>query len=273
VSRLSIEHAFVAVQQMVAREWRLLVPVALTFFTLPPLLYDLLISADEQNRVMAALRAQDLGPVSHVITGKMLPLGLLIVVCSMLGSLAITALALLPRISVGEAIARAGRRLWVELVAVLMLFGVLTLLLLLCGMAVMMSGASAAGAQSLLVGLIFGISIYAGVRLSLRHGVLITQPVGPVATIRESWVLSSGSFWRLLLALALYLVGSMVVLLALNTAIGAMLLLGARLAGSPELGIVLTQVLGRTLAGLVGGGIALLNAAFFAQLSAASRGT
>jgi hypothetical protein len=271
VTPLSIEQAFASVQRTAAREWRLLLPVALAFFALPPLLFDLLVPAGEQQAVMQAMRGGDPRAL-NAFASRMLPLGLLIAVTSMIGSLALTALTLIPRISVAEALARAGRRLWVEVAAVLLLFAGFLLAAMVAALLFAFGGMASPAHYTLLSGLLLGLFLVVGVRMSVRHGVIVQRQVRPVSAIRESLVLTQGSFWRLLLGFMIYFVGGIVVLFALNMALGTVLLLGGRLMGAAELGITLTLVVSRLLTALFLGGLTLLNAAFYRQLDGASSG-
>ena len=65
----------------------------------------------------------------------------------------------------------------------------------------------------------------------------------------------------------MYFIGGMVVLVALSSALGAIVTLGARAAGADSVGTVLAAILFRSLAAPVGAGVQLLVAGLYRQLT------
>jgi hypothetical protein len=79
VKRVSVEQAFLWAQAFVAREWRLLVPVALAFMALPPLLVDL-IAPDAAKAVMVPMDIES-GKAQISLVALLLGLGIILFNC------------------------------------------------------------------------------------------------------------------------------------------------------------------------------------------------
>ena len=266
VKRLSIEEAFAWTQSFVAREWRLLLPVALAFLALPPLTMDLLVPPAVWDTLTHAVEAQN----PQAAAGAMriaLPAMAAVLAVAAFGGLTITAMALLPGISVREALLLALRRL-------LPMFGALLLVAAgQLGLAMILTMAFAAahligpGPQSLLVGVVMGVSLLVTVRLVALAPMIVTRRVSALSAIRESWFLSRGAFWRILAAILIYAVGAGVVMFALDYGVGILLTLSAQAVGAVELGRALIAVFERGIGGLLALGLHLLIAAIFRQLN------
>jgi hypothetical protein len=267
----SIERSFLIAQRIAAREWRLLVPVMLAFMVLPPVASDLLLPASVRLELTAAMQTGNPAPVMAA-AAWLLPLSVVLFLSGMLGGLAITALALIPNLSVREAITLGIRRLPV-LVGVLALLAVavtgaaflITFLLIMARLAI-------PAVQSLLLGIMVGFIVVAAVRLSVLNPLIVTRRLSPVGVLRESWSLTRGLFWRLFATLAIYVLGSLVVMIALGSAVGTVLILIGTATGAVELMTALNALFSRLLAGVIGLGLHLIGAAFFVQLRESSRG-
>jgi hypothetical protein len=271
LSGFSIEQSFLVAQRTAAREWRLLVPVVLAFMVLPPLASDLLLPPSVRMELAAAMQNGDPKPMMGAASW-LLPLSFVLFLCGLAGGLVVTALAVVPRISVREAIILGLRRmpvlcgiLFLLMVAATVFAFVATYLLLLLSLDFRM-------VQSLLVGLLTALIVFAGVRLSVANAVVITRTHGPISVLRESWQMTRGLFWRLFGALAVYVLVGMVVMIAIGTALGAVFVLGGTAIGAPDLAVSLNALVSRCLAGAIGLGLHLLGAAFFLQLQASSKG-
>jgi len=259
--KLSTEQAFGWAQAMAAREWRLMLPVAFAFFALPGLLLD--VALPDATRVLLPG-----APVDAAAQGRALLAFAATLAVNLVGSLALSALALVPGISVGEAIGRAFRRVpslagALLLVAAALLAGALMAALLLGGAR---AGPAAAQGLLLLLLLIAGGAVW--VRLSLLTPLLVEQALGPAAALRRSWRMTAGLFWPILGALAAYLIGGTVVLVALSSAVGATLTLLARAMGVGPVGLVLAAVIFRGLAATISMGFQLVVAGLYRQLAA-----
>jgi len=266
VKRLSIEEVFAWTQSFIAREWRLLIPVALAFFVLPPLTMDLLLPEQVANNFNIAVQTQNPQAFAEAMR-VMMPAMALVLLVSSFGGLTIAALALIPGISVREALALALRRFPVMVGAVLLVaLGQLALatvvMILLTALRV-----SSAGEQSLLFGVILGISLFVTIRLITLAPMIVARRVSVVSAIRESWYVSQGAFWRILGTVLIYAIGAMVVSYALDFAVGVLLTLSAKAAGAVELGRALVALFRRSIGGLLALGLHLLVAAIFRQLN------
>lgn len=270
MARVSIEDAFGWAQRFAAREWRLVLPVALAFVALPPLLVDVAVP-DQRWKMLQTGAGVDVSAMMHT-AGWLFPLSLAVLLVGGTGGLAITALALVPRISVAEAIGLAFRRLGTLIAALLV---IVAGLLLLATAAALLAGAARLDPLSLqaaLLGVILGAGLYLSARLLPLGPVIVERRIGPIAALKRSWELTSGVFWRLLGALALYLIGGGIVLLALGTALGAILMVLANGAGAAEAGRVLTAVVLRVVAAAVSAGLHLVVVGLYRQLAVSSSG-
>ena len=266
---LSIEDAFQWSQRFAVREWRLLLPVAFAFLALPALALALLMPP----RIAAVpITPQTIMPMVQSVPW-LVPASIVVELLALVGGLAIVALALVPRVSVREALSLAFQRLLVFVAAlVLVLLGelfaatLLALLFTLARLSVMIQ-------QSMLVGVLLGISLFLSVRLVVLGPVVIASRAGPIAALRLAWELTAGAFWRLLGVLVIYAVGGMIVVLASAFAFGAILVLGGRAIGAPDLGAVLSTVYLRVALAIFWMGFHVLGVAVYRQLGGTIRGT
>lgn len=266
MKQVSVEQAFVWVQRFAQREWPLLVPVALAFMALPSLLVDLLAPRNMQ------MPLSSLDGSSMQVAVVPLLLSIVVMLLSFVGQLTLLALALLPRISVREALGRAIGRAGVLIAAYLIMFGLVLLAMIVVGVLLRLSPISAVAQQAFLLGLTFGIGLFLFVRLAVLGPLIIEKAMGPTAALRHAWALTNRTFWRLLGAIVTYAFGAGVVVFALSYALGTVVTVAAKMAGQPEVGRVLTGILFNVLMALGGIGLQLLLAALYRQL-AGSRGS
>lgn len=268
---LSVENAFLWAQRFIVREWRLVLPVAFAFLALPPLTLDLLMP-QSVPLILAAATQTNNPALAMGVMRWLLPLVLAIFLIGAGGGLAITALALVPEISVREALTLALRRVGVLISSLLLIvvgeLAVVTAIGVVAGFARL----TPVGLQSLLLGATAGVALFVAIRLVPLVPLIVRRRIGPISAIRESWLMTAGAFWRVFGAVGVYLIGSLVVIVALSAGIGAILLLFGKAVGAPELGVALNAVFGRGLAALVGLGFHLLAAAIFRQLDQSSSG-
>ena len=264
LKRLSIEQGFLWAQRFAQREWRLLLPVALAFGALPPLVVDLLVP----NAAAAMLATAPNGSMAPAMAmaGWVLPLMLLVLLIGLVGSLSITAMALVPAISVSEAIVRAVRRLPAMIGAMLLVAAALLAVAVVIGIVFGALRVNLVQLQALLLGVILGMGLFFSARLAMLSPLIVDGTSGPVAAIRASWHLTQGVFWRILAAILLYIACAGIILFALGTAIGAVLLLLGHATGSPETATVLTAVLFRIGTAIASAGLGLLIVGLYRQL-------
>lgn len=235
--------------------------------------------------VPAVLRDAALGLVGAgaAALGANVALGIALFVLSVLGTLAIVAVASDPAVDRAAAFARARATLADGVVTILAVAGIF-LVLLIPGMILLAAsgfdvaaaakeapqpdvnpGVLLGGALYLLVaGLVM---IWAGARLALLYPVLLNERVG-VGAIRRSFAATRGLTLRIVAVILLYLVVFMVLLSAATSVSGIVF----RLALGPDHpGLV--GFLTRCVSALVATGGAILQTAFTARLYAAVRGT
>ncbi|WP_420137181.1 hypothetical protein [Sphingomonas sp.] len=268
---LSIEQAYRWTQGVVAREWRLILPVAFMFMAFPPLVLDLLAPQWMDAVMKAALQPQNPAPMAQLMSW-LLPIMLLLFTLSNVGGLAITALALVPGISVREALLLAFRRLPTLIGAqLLVLLGAILLMIVLSvitGVAQLLSP----GIGALVGGMALGFALLIGIRLLLLTATIISRPVGPVGALRTSWAMTGRTFWPLVGAVAVYLIGVLVVTAAILGVLGAAFAGLGQMTGAPDVATALNAVLGRAVGCLVGVGLSLLAAGIYRQLDGSIKG-
>lgn len=269
MKRLSIEQGFGWAQGIAAREWRLLLPVMLAFLVLPPLAIDLLLPA-RFAKLMTTRPIEDLAAVEAAMAW-LLPVMLATLLIGAIGMLTISALALTPRISVREAILLALRRIPVLAAATIAALGAVVIAATMIAFVAQRAGLGSIGVQALLIA-VLGLAILLGtIRLAMLGPVVIERRIGPLTALGESWALAKGAFWRLFGGLLAYWIGASVALLATMTALNALILLGARLMGAPDLAPALTALVFRIGAAIVMTGSYLLIAGFYRQLAGSNR--
>jgi hypothetical protein len=134
-------------------------------------------------------------------------------------------------VTVAEAIGHGARRMLIYLVAAILIVVVLFLIAIpfvfvLAAIGVPLTRTSAStfeGSPGLSVAalLYFAVFCFIGVKMVMSAPVATAEPVGPIATLRRSWDLTKGHWWKLFGFLALFFIGAMVVLYAVGLAIGA----------------------------------------------------
>lgn len=267
---LSIEASLQWTQQFVAREWRLLLPLALAFIALPQIAFSLLLPP----KIAAALATMTPQTIMPLLATQawLAPVAILIQLFAFWGGLAIVALALIPRISVGEAIMLALRRFPIFLgAAILVILGEL-LMATLAAVILQIARLSLVAQQSILVGVIFAISIVIWIRLIGMPAVVVASRAGPLASIRLAWHLSAGAFWRILGAALIYSIGGAVILLASTFALGSIFVLLGNAIGSPDLGVLLSTIYVYLARSLFWAGFYVLSVALYRQLGGSIRG-
>jgi hypothetical protein len=264
--RLSITQAWNETAEFVKRDFGPLFAIALALIALPNFALQALVPA----------------PAAAGGGTKMLLWGLLLLVallCSMTGSLAISALALGRENVVGRSIAYGFRRMPAMLGASVLVFipliVVAAVLAALLGITVeTLAVPTPANVGRLLLYLLVVTILLMpiGVRLMLMTPVAAGEPVGPVAIVRRSWRLTSGHFWKLLGFILLLVIVLLVVTIAVSAVFGILI---ALVLGRPQPGslaallmllvtgvvnaaftVVFTTMVARIYAQLAGGGAA-----------------
>jgi hypothetical protein len=271
VKQLSIEASLQWTQRFVAREWKLLLPVAFAFMALPQLAMDLLLPA----RIAAAFTTLTPTTVRPLLASApwLAPLAALIQLIACVGGLSIVALALVPRVSVSEALGLAVRRLLIFVAAMILMILAGLLAATLVEILLQLARLSLASAQGVLVGVILGIGLVFSVRLIVLAPVVVASRAGPIAAIHLAWDLTAGAFWRLLGAMLVYCIGGAVVVSASAFALGTIFVLAGNAVGLPDLGKDLSAIYLRLALALFWAGFNVLIVALYRQLGGSIRGT
>jgi hypothetical protein len=225
--RLSITQAWNETATFVKRDFSPLFAIALALIALPNF----------------ALQALAPTPVGAGAGTKLLLWALLLVaalLCSITGSLAISALALGRENVVGRAIGHGFRRL-PAMVGASLLVGIplivfaalLAILLGLRAETLAVQTPANLGRLFLYMLLLMVLLMPIWIRLMLMTPVAAGESVGPIAIIRRSWGLTSGHFWKLLGFVLLLIVVLLVVMVAISSVAG---ILVALVLGRPQPG-------------------------------------
>lgn len=191
---MSIGKAWEETVAFVARERSLLFPVALLFVALPGLIVQEMTPPE-----LASWTMKDAFPDVPVSFWLAVLLGVILI---WFGSLTLFALALRPGISVQEALRLSLARLPILLGTALMVVGLLGAAITVAAIVVVVLSLVAkplAAALATLLGVaVGGMMLFVSVRLLLLNPVVIDGDAGVMASLRHSWALTRGHFWRLL---------------------------------------------------------------------------
>lgn len=260
--RLSISDATAWAQSFLRAELRLTLPVALALMGLPAIALELLVPP----------------PQTPADMGRTLLFALPAAIPVFAGWLTITALALVPGISVAEALKLAGRRL-VTLIGAMLLAG-LGIGLLTIGLAMVLAlvGIFAAVSRGNLTAMMMAgsglIWLFASARLCLLAAVLADRPVDPVTALRRSWALTAGHAGRLAALLLIVLATSLLLSIAVQSVSGVLAWALGQAIGITGLMEAVVAIAGALLSATVNMLLAVLLAAIYRQLEGAgpSRG-
>lgn len=202
---LSIGAAWAQAAAFVRRERRLLAPVVLGLIMVPA--------------VVASMVQPPVPTGTSLGSGPWLVIALLMLVVMVVGQLAIVLLANGWHGSVGQAIARAIRRLPTFLLVTLLIIGplivILSMILAASGVTVgsdgRLSGANPGPLGSLMSLVVLAAVLFVAIRLMPLVAVIATGNDGPIASIRRTFVLTRGHFWRLFSFLLLMIIAFAVV--------------------------------------------------------------
>jgi glycerophosphoryl diester phosphodiesterase family protein len=211
--RLSLSRAWDETRDILARDGRLYVSVALALVVLPSVI-NALLNPKGMGDTHAELWVSLVSLVASLIT--------------LAGQLGLIRLALGPSITVGGAISHGFRRLPVYFVGALLIVLALLVIAMPFGVALSAMGVPLkAGAPLpatppvLIAGLLyFAVICFIGVRMLLAAPVASAEQVGPIALLKRSWALTDGHFWQLFGFLLLFLIAATVVLIGVGAAIG-----------------------------------------------------
>lgn len=219
---LSISAAWDETKAILSHDGGLLMTVAVALIALPQLISGLLNPGG-----MSASTAGWLDLVAFVAS-----------VVTLAGQLALIRLAIGPSITVGSAIAHGLKRMPIYFVSILLL--VLGLFILAIPV-VFVLGALGVPLNSrpipvsgpvIVASLLFiAVLLFFGVRLLMSSAVASAEDAGPIRILTRSWGLTRGHWWPLFGFLTIFIVGALVLLIAVGAAVGAVV---ALLLGAPQ---------------------------------------
>lgn len=260
MANLSVTGAWNETMAFMKRESGLVLPIAFLLVALPGALLQIVMPQPAAGEPPEA--------------GLWLLLVPVVAVAGMVGSLAISWLALRPGTSVGEAL-QVGLRRFLMLFLATLLVGCGFLLLLVPLLLLAGGGAALGGGDpgalvgaALLALLVFAVvAVALWVRLMLMTPVAAVEKAGPIEIIRRSWALTAGHFWKLLGLVLLLLVAALVLVMVVAMVAGIILF---ALAGPPDpqsLSMILITIVSSLLQAVLGAIFAVLVARIYAQLS------
>ena len=255
--KLSIGKAWEETTAFLAREARLVAPVALATFALPSALGDWAFP----------------GGNAGAATGWLL---LLVTIVMLVGQMTIILLANGWRGSIGEAMGKAAKRLPVLIGALLIAFLPVTLVAV-AGFGASLASAGITDPATLtpeaiarlpkigwLLLFLVVFFIIAGVRLFPMSAIAANETLGPIKMLKRSWRLTKGVFWRLLVLVLLLGIVAIVLDLAVTAVVGS---IAALAAGEPK-AFNLSALLVALASGLVGAIVATVSATLAARVYA-----
>lgn len=255
MANLSITTAWNETAAFVAREAQLVLPIGFLLLALPGAVLQMLMPTPVPGELPEAGAWMAAIPV--------------VVVISLVGTIAVTLLALRPGTSVGEALQHGLRRLipiFLAIVIVGLAASVLMVpLMMLFGGVAVAAGNPAIAALAVLVVLPAALFLWA--RLSMMTPVAAAEPIGPIAIIQRSWALSRGHFWKLFGFLVLLVIAAMVISMAIGALVGILVFL---IAGAPTPGSVgsyLMLIVSALVQAVVSTVFAVMIARVYAQLA------
>ncbi len=245
------------------REAGLILPIALLLLAVPSAALQLFMPVSP-------------GPGQMPEFGAWLILLPLVVIASIVGTLAISYLALRPGSSVGEGL-QVGARRFLPLFLASFLIGFVALLVFILLAMIFLGGAAVSGDLSaasgplallILVGTIIGLFFW--VRLMLMTPVAAVESSGPIAILRRSWALTRGHFWKLLGLLLLVSIVAMIIIVVLTSIIGIFVVMLAGPIAPGSTSFILMTILSALMSAVFSAVLITLLSRIYAQLSDAS---
>ena len=259
MTTLSISRAWNETTAFVKREANLLFPVALALIALPSIIAQFFLPQPVPGQ-QPEMGAEVLWFIPLVIV-------------TMIGSLAITTLALRPAQSVGDAIAHGTRRLLPALGAVLILSVATVALAIPAIIVITFLGLAQQTATTLGILVFLAIFTFIWIRVILMTPIAVAEPVGPVRILKRSWEMTSGHFSKLILFATVIAIVAVIAFTAITLVFGSLI---ALVAGAPQpgnLSFVLTLVVSGIASAVFSVYFQVAIARIYAQLDGSTSGT
>ncbi len=266
MAKLSITTAWNETAAFVQREARLLFPLAFMLLALPVAL-------------MEAIRPRT-GPNEVPEAGAWMIVGLVALVGTLIGNLALNQLALRSGVSVGEALRHALRRLLPVLGAALLLIAAgIALLMAVAILAVLVTGGvpgpdagvpneAMQRASLLMLIVVAPVLVYFWARLLPMPAVAVAEPGGPFSIISRSWRLTRGHVLKLVGFVLLVAILMIVLRIAAISVFGSLLIVAAGPAEPGSLSALLVITVMAAVNTVLAVYLATLVARIYAQLAA-----
>lgn len=259
---LSISVAWEETRAIMIRDGRLYVSVALALIALPSAINTLLNPSGRASASNAPAWVVLVTLVASLI--------------ALSGQLALIRLALGPSTTVAAAIGHGLRRMPIYLLAVvLMVIGLIVLLIpfvllfAMLGMPISATGLKVqmTPATSVLSLLYLAIIIFFAVRLILSAPVASAEKKGPIAILRRSWALTGGNWLPLFGFLAMFIIGAIIVLIAVSSAVGVAVRLTLGAIEPMSAGALVFALVQSLVSAALSGLFALMLARIYVQLA------
>lgn len=214
MSKISLSRAWEETRGILAHDGRLFASVALALVALPSIVMGLI----NPTGVRTGSTPMWINLVALI--------GSLVVLT---GQLAMIRLALGPRITVGGAISQGARRMPAYFVAILLIVLGLLIAAIPFGAVLALAGVpldrstdvQISPAIVLAILLYVALALYIAIRLIFAAPACVGEEAGIIGMMRRSWALTAGQWWRLFGFVIAFFVGTLVAVVAITTAAGA----------------------------------------------------
>jgi len=211
MASFSITTAWNETVEFLKRESRLVLPIAFLLVSLPGAALQYMMPTPTPGQ------PPDLEGLMQGLKTVLLALPV-VVVLSLIGTIAISYLAIRPGRTVGEALQVGGRRFIFLLLATLLLgIGAVCLFLPLFALIGLYAPTPPPGALIFLLVLFYLILFLAlAIRMMLITPIAAAEEAGPIAIIVRSWALTKGYFWKLLGFLIVFWITALIVVMVIS---------------------------------------------------------
>jgi hypothetical protein len=255
MTKVSLSRAWEETTAVLARDGRLFLAVALALFVLPGLILNVSMPAAEPGQFPPA--------------GPWVAIGIVALLISLVGQLAVIRLAMEPHVAVGEAIAHGLRRVLSYLAAMLMWLLPITIVGSALAGVLYANRVNPPVAVSVALIALCVIFAFIAVHLMLLSPVATAEGGGPIFMLRRSWQLSRGNWWRLFVFLVLFFVGALCLLLAVESVAGLIVHLIVEDAGPRSLGGLIVSIVSQATSAFLSVILFVMLARIYVQRSGA----
>lgn len=263
VSKASVGGAWEDMLVFLRGHHSLVLPIGLAFFALPTLVV---------SWAMPVPNPAD--PAGSPPAGPWVAWLLPLFVAYLIGSVAISALALRANLSVREGVQAGVRALRTGLSIIgLLIAGVVlvTVVIALAGAVFVLGGVPTGSIMSLMMAVLFTLMLWLLARSLPIWALIADRDPGPVKAIRESFAITRGNTWKILLVTVMFVAVASILGAAVRFTFGSLFLIAGRAAGNQSLGDFLILLLNAVIGGVLTTCWTLFAAMLYRRL-AASKG-